>query len=99
MGKISIKNIKQYVEGNLNMLKEDLFGKPLYFKEQILYRASKCEDCYRMDACLKCGCSLPGKHYVKESCNDGLRFPDLMEEKEWEEYKKANNIEVKITDE
>jgi hypothetical protein len=92
------KKIRQYIEGNLNKLEDDLFGKPLYFKEQILYRASKCEDCYRLGRCLNCGCELPGKHYVKESCNDGIRFPDLMNEEEWENYKKENKIEIVLKD-
>jgi hypothetical protein len=90
------KKIKQYIEGNLSMLEEDLFGKPLYYKEQILYRASKCQDCYRLGKCLNCGCSLPGKHYVKESCNDGLRFPDLMDEQSWKAYKEENGIQIDI---
>lgn len=90
------KKVKQFIEGNLNMLEDDMFGKPQYYKEQILYRASKCQDCYRIGKCLNCGCSLPGKHYVKESCNNGLRFPDLMEEEDWIKFKEDNNIEIKL---
>lgn len=93
-----VKKVKQFIEGNLNMLEDDLFGKPLYYKEQILYRASKCKDCYRIGSCLNCGCSLPGKHYVKESCNKGVRFPDLMEEPQWNEYKALHNIEIKLNE-
>lgn len=93
------KKIKQYIEGNLNMLQDDLFGKPLYFKEQVLYRASKCEDCYRLGKCLYCGCELPGKHYVKASCNDGLRFPDLMNEEDWNKYKEEQGIDINLKDE
>jgi hypothetical protein len=37
---------------------------------------------------------VPGKLYVKESCNGGERFPDLMGAKDWEEYKKKNNIKI-----
>ena len=42
--------------------------------------------------CEKCGCDYPGKLYVNKSCNNGERFPDLMSAKEWEEFKKQNNI-------
>ncbi len=98
MGKLTINNIREYIEGNLNMLKDEFFGKPYYFKEQIIYRQSKCTDCYRLGKCLTCGCELPGKHYVVKSCNNGLRFPDLMNEEDWNEYKKANGIKIKLTD-
>lgn len=93
-----LKKIKQYIEGNLNMLEDDMFGKPLYYKEQILYRASKCEDCYARGKCYKCGCDLPGKHYVTESCNDGVRFPDLMNEADWNKYKEENQINININE-
>jgi hypothetical protein len=98
MGKITINNIKQFIEGHLNKLEDDLFGKPSHFKEQVLYRASKCEDCYRIGKCLTCGCNLPGKHYVTKSCNNGLRFPDLMEAEEWEQYKIDNDIKIDLND-
>lgn len=98
MGKLTINSIKEYIEGNLSMLQDDFIGKPYHFKEQIIYRQSKCSDCLRLGRCLTCGCSLPGKHYVVKSCNDGLRFPDLMNKEDWDKYKKDNGINIKISD-
>lgn len=92
-----MNKIKQFIEGNLNMLVDDVFGKPLYYKEQILYRASKCEDCYDVGKCKECGCKLPGKHYVQESCNL-QRFPDLMDEAEWKQFKDENEITIKLNE-
>jgi hypothetical protein len=46
--------------------------------------------------CIECGCSVPGKLYVKESCNGGKRFPDLMSREDWEKYKSENNIIVEL---
>jgi hypothetical protein len=46
--------------------------------------------------CIECGCSVPGKLYVKESCNSGKRFPDLMSREDWEKYKSDNNIIVEL---
>lgn len=91
-----MNKVKQFVEGNLNLIYDDLIGKPIYYKEQIFYRASKCQDCHRIGVCLQCGCSLPGKHYVAKSCNGGVRFPDLMDEESWEKYKKENDIQIKL---
>lgn len=96
MAKITINNIKQFIEGNTNLLYDAVIGKPKYYQEQIVYRASKCSDCLEDGKCVYCGCDLPGKHYVKKSCNNGERFPDLMDEKEWEEFKEKNKIEIYI---
>lgn len=96
MPKITIKNIGQFIEGNYNLLYDQLLGQPDYYKEQILYRHSKCKDCFENGGCVYCGCSLPGKHYVKKSCNKGERFPDLMDEKEWEAYKEKNEIKIDL---
>ena len=32
--------------------------------------------------------------YVTKSCNNGTRFPDLMDSESWEKYKKENNIKI-----
>ena len=65
-------------------------------KEQVLFRMERCkEDCMKFEYCIYCGCSVPGKLYVKKSCNDGARFPDIMNEKDWAQYKIDNNIEIK----
>lgn len=90
-----LNKVKQFIEGNFNMLQDDLLGKPTYYKEQIYYRTSKCSDCYVKGKCKQCGCSLPGKHYVTKSCNPE-RFPDLMTIDEWEKYKKDNDINIDL---
>jgi len=93
-----LNKVKQFIEGNLNMLEDKVFGKPLYYKEQIIYRMKQCPDCNKEGKCRYCGCSVPGKHYVEETCNRGDRFPDLMNETDWNQYKKDNNIEIKVND-
>lgn len=96
---ITLKNIKAFIEGNSKMWYDKLVGLPTHLKEQIQYRASKCTDCIEIGhkekgpgTCKECGCKIPGKWFVKKSCNKGKRFPDLMENKEWYEYKRKNNI-------
>jgi hypothetical protein len=86
----------QFFEGNIKMLGDALGFFANFEKEQILYRTSICSDCVAQGECKYCGCSLPGKFYVRMSCNGGERFPDLMSQQEWEEYKKANGIEIKL---
>jgi hypothetical protein len=90
---ITWNNVYQFLEGNIKMLGDKLDMLPIHIKEQVLFRSKKCEnDCMKLGYCVHCGCDVPGKLYVKESCNNGSRFPDLMEKEDWEKYKKENNI-------
>lgn len=92
---ITPKKIFQFIEGNLKMLGDRLDILPQHEREQVFYRSQICkDDCMQRGYCVYCGCDVPGKMYVKESCNGGERFPNLMNASEWEEYKKKNNIEV-----
>jgi hypothetical protein len=85
--------ILQFIEGNLKMLGDRFSLLAQHEKEQVLYRSQVCkDDCMQLGYCKECGCSVPGKLYVKQSCNGGERFPDLMKKEEWAKYKKENNI-------
>jgi hypothetical protein len=90
--KITIKNISNFIEGNLKLLGNKFNLLSNHQKEQILYRSMKCQDCAETGSCKQCGCTLPGRWYSSESCNNNERFPDIMNEENWEQYKKDNNI-------
>jgi hypothetical protein len=90
--KITISKIKQYIEGNTQMILDKIGMQPKWYQEQIAYRSLMCGDCIKAGACKECGCEVPGKLYVAESCNEGKRFPDLMSEEEWIKYKQENGI-------
>lgn len=93
---ITPNKIFQFIEGNLKMLGDKFNMIPEHTQEQILYRSEICKnDCVKYGYCVNCGCDLPGKFYVKKSCNAGGRFPDLMDAESWEEYKIKNNIDIK----
>jgi hypothetical protein len=93
--KITPKKIFQFIEGNLKLLGDQLHLLPKHEREQVLYRSMICkEDCMKFEYCKYCGCSVPGKLYVKESCNGGERFPDMMGKEEWEQFKIKNNLEI-----
>ncbi len=92
MKKITLKNIKQYIEGNTQMMLDQMGVKPNWYKEKIAYRMLLCKNCLEIGYCPHCGCKLPGRLYTDESCNNGNIFPDIMSEKDWEEFKKQNNI-------
>jgi hypothetical protein len=91
--KITAKNIINFIEGNLKMLGNKINLLSTSQKEQVIWRSEICkDDCMIQGKCKYCGCSVPGKLYVVKSCNNGERFPDMMNQNEWEEYKKVNNI-------
>jgi hypothetical protein len=95
MQKITTKKVLQFLEGNIKMLGDKFNLLKNHEKEQVLWRLELCKnDCVLEGKCKWCGCSVPGKLYVKKSCNEGVRFPDIMDEWEWQEWKKINNIEV-----
>lgn len=92
---ITPKKVLSFIQGNFLYYMDELFGRPDYIKEQILYRLNKCkDDCLIENECIYCGCPPRKKSHVKESCNAGKRFPDLMEEQEWINYKKENDINI-----
>jgi hypothetical protein len=93
--KITPKKVMQFIEGNLKMLGDQLHLLPEHEKEQVMYRAAICkEECLTLGYCVYCGCDVPGKLYVRESCNGGERFPNIMPKQEWEEYKKEKEITI-----
>ncbi len=91
--KITLNKIGQFIEGNLKMLGDKLHLLAEHEKEQVAYRALICkDDCVKLEYCVYCGCDIPGKLYVKQSCNGGERFPDLMNKTDWEIFKRDNGI-------
>ena len=62
--------------------------------EQIAYRLEQCkDDCGKEGRCKECGCNFNKMMYAQKSCNQGERFPETMNEQDWEQFKKENNIE------
>ena len=91
--KITPKKILQFIEGNIKMLGDKFHLLPDHEKEQVMYRLQICKDeCVQLGYCIYCGCDIPGKLYVKESCNNEERFPNIMPKTDWEDFKKLNNI-------
>jgi hypothetical protein len=93
--KIKLKDIKNYIEGNYKFYKDKLIDSPEYIKEQVYYRLYVCkDDCVKEGKCKYCSCPPHKKSWIKESCNNGERFPQLMEKDSWESFKVRNNVDV-----
>jgi hypothetical protein len=87
---VTFKNVSAFVEGNTKQILADMGLQPKHIEEQIMYRASLCSSCINAGKCEVCGCKVPGKLYVAKSCNPD-KFPDLMDNNKWEEFKKNLN--------
>jgi|TARA_R110000822_G_scaffold152112_8_gene291364 hypothetical protein len=87
---ITIDNVHNFLVGNLKYYKSKVITVPDHIKEQLQHRLDLCGDCIEAEGCIKCGCPVVKKHFLKKSCNPE-RFPDLMEKEEWDEYKKTIN--------
>lgn len=87
--KITLTNVLSYLEGNTQLILEELKLQPQHIQEQIAYRRLVCkDDCAITRKCKYCGCDFRGITSIAKSCNDGERFPPLMSGPEWEEFKK-----------
>lgn len=94
--KVSISSIKSFARGHSNLLLRRLGLYPQFKQEQVLYRLSVCkDDCVRTGRCMNCGCPTYEKMHDPISCNQGVKFPDMMDKEDWDEYKNDNNIIIK----
>ena len=93
--KITFNNVLSFIEGNYNYYKEKFSPSPQYLQEQYHYRLEQCKnDCVPAGECVYCTCPPLKKAWVQTSCNNGERFPNLMDKPTWEEFKKNNNIDI-----
>lgn len=92
--KITLKNISNFIEGNVRMSLDGLDILEDHIAEQVNYRIAICKDtCGTKGKCQHCGCGYPGRLYSSPSCNNGELFPDMMGKEEWEQFKIDKEIE------
>jgi len=103
MSKITLNNIKSFFQGNYRMFIDSLgdkqnkyFKLEKHLKEQVLYRASLCQECKEEGECKVCGCSVPGKWFADKSC--GGPWGDMLNADDWEKFKQINKIDISIND-
>ncbi len=70
-----------------------------HVKEQIIWRrgqvALKSPECWKEGHCIQCGCFIVAKTTADMGCeNEPFCYPEMMNKKDWENYKKQNNIKL-----
>lgn len=88
---LTTSNIQSFFSGYWGLFLNKLNLQPEHIQEQIIFRAKNCpSECAQTNSCKFCGCDRDGKLFTFQSCNLEKNLPNLMEEKEWNEYKLKN---------
>lgn len=102
--KITLKNIKSYVQGNSRLLMKkygpEFMQSPWWVQEQVAWRPTIANPkCIEQSKCVgECGCAIPGKFYSSAECDEGC-YPEIMNEAEWTRFKEiqeANNLDPRL---
>lgn len=96
--KVDLKHVKSFFQGYARMFSDSFGILPLHKKEQVIWREQMAKACTDNKACLYCGCETPAKYYSDEACEDPVKqcYPEMMKKTRWNQFKKANNITIKI---
>lgn len=97
--KINLSNILNYAEAEVRFWKSTskFLNNPQYIDEQSIWRLSqikeKSPECIQHTYCINCGCDIKEKSFESQGCEEGC-YPELMKEKEWNDYKQKHNIQI-----
>jgi len=72
---------------------------PKHVKEQIIWRRGevilKSPECWKEGHCIQCGCEIVPKTTADMACeNEPFCYPEMMDKKEWKDFKKTNSIKL-----
>lgn len=108
--KLSLSNIKAVIQSWFRKKQMSIGGFPManHIYEQIIWRRTRVQKisptCWHLGNCKVCGCDILGKTMEDRGCSvyeyPELQktmapcYPDMMDEKEWEEYKIKKSIKL-----
>jgi len=95
-GKVTSKDVRNFIEGNLNYLKSSsrFMKLEVHIQEQAICRAVSCLECLNAGACTECGCTTPHMFYAPKKEDAKERWGVMLEKDDWEAYKEEHNLEV-----
>ena len=91
MAKITLSNIKGFIQGNFRKILNDFGELPNHIKEQAIWRLNlvkeKSPECYNTDKCVKCGCQVSAKVFEDRPCESKPScYPEMMTKEQWENF-------------
>lgn len=97
--KITLKNIKSYIQGNWRAVLLEYYpeGISKHIEEQYFWRIEqvkeKSPECLENKECKKCHCEIPELFLADKACeNNPPCYPEMMSESEWNQFKYYNSI-------
>lgn len=89
-----MSNIRNFIEGSWNKFKSHSKFLTLdeHIKEQAVYRAILCKDCYNNGHCLHCGCATPDMFFAPNKVDHQKKWDKMLGKDEWEKFKEENEI-------
>lgn len=96
--KLTLRNVLAVIQSYFRKSIQG-FALPTHIWEQTIYRRTevikKSPSCWESGNCIYCGCEILGKTIEDRGCeNEPKCYPDMMKKKEWEQFKKDNNIKI-----
>lgn len=90
----NLKNITNFIEGNINSFKDNnhFFSLEEHVREQVIYRALQCIDCLQEGHCLLCGCKTPEMFYAPKKIDADGKWNEMLSKEEWMKFKEEGNI-------
>lgn len=106
--KLTWTNIKAFFQALFRKRKKQQEGLDIHIYEQIIWRRTQVMSlspkCWDQGHCRICGCEILGKTMEDRGCaineipledrDSNPCYPDMMDEKVWESYKKSKNIKL-----
>lgn len=88
--KITIPNIKGYLQAHYREILKDFDFLPKHIQEQAEWRlrqvAKKSPECLEKDSCKECGCQVSSKVFEDRAC-EGKCYPKMLSDEEWNKFK------------
>lgn len=87
--KITLKNIKGYLQAHYRQLLDEMDYLPEHIKQQAEWRLNQVKkyssSCYNSDKCVHCGCQVSSKIFEDRAC-EGKCYPKMMSKEQWENF-------------
>lgn len=94
--KVNFNTIKYFIQGNLRNLASNFGIVDEHILEQAQWRKDQIfknsPECIKLGKCKHCECSINDSVLSTPRCDHDC-YPEMMDNKEWQEYKIKNKIE------
>lgn len=98
MKKISLENVLNYAEAQINIFKKNskFLNLEEHLNEQATWRLTQIEknssECFKKGECY-CGCNIYEEVFGSKGCEEKNKcYPPMLNEQDWQKYKTKNNV-------